>query len=153
MVGEITKIAVLCIFIGSASIPVGFTITDSPAVVWLGNALGSLLSALVVIYIGDRITSESFKTRVAKRRLGKKVVAAFDGEGHSRTAAKTRGFVNRHGLRLFSLLCPIFPGVLIATATVYLLELDTRTYKRWMCAGVFFVSGLYVIGYWWLFVR
>jgi hypothetical protein len=50
-------------------------------------------------------------------------------------------------------LCPIFPGVLLSTVTVYLLDLDKTTYKRWMFSGVIFVSGAYVMGYWWIFVR
>ena len=37
----IIKIAVLCILIGAASIPVSFTVNSSPVIVWLGNALGS----------------------------------------------------------------------------------------------------------------
>ena len=60
MVVDILKIAVLCIVAGAASIPVSFGVNSSPVIVWLGNALGSLASAIVVIYIGDRLTSRSF---------------------------------------------------------------------------------------------
>jgi hypothetical protein len=153
MLAQIIKIAILCIIIGSASIPVSFTINNSPWIVWLGNALGSLLSAVVVIYIGDRITDEKFKARISKRHIGKKVVKVFDEGSQNKKIAKTRITINKHGLRLFSLLCPIFPGVTISTAAVYVLDLDKRTYKKWMFIGVVFVSWVYVFGYWWVFVK
>jgi formate/nitrite transporter FocA (FNT family) len=153
MLGEIIKIALLCVLIGCASIPISFTINNSPWVVWLGNAAGSLLSAAVVIYIGERITDEKFKNRIGKRRIGKKVVGVFDEGSDNKRVAKARTYINKHGLKIFSLLCPIFPGVFISTATVYLLDLDKKTYKRWMLGGVMFVSGIYVFGYWWIFVK
>lgn len=153
MLGNILQIALLCIIIGSASIPVSFTVNSSPTVVWLGNALGSLISAIGVIYIGDRITSESFKRRVSKRRMGKKIVETFDEGESSKKAIKARGFIDKHGLKIFSLFCPIFPGVTVSTVTIYVLKLDKQVYKRWMFSGVVFVSGIYVYGYWWLFVK
>ena len=153
MLGQIIKIALLCIVIGSASIPVSFTINDSPWVVWLGNALGSFLSAVVVIYIGDRITDEKFKVRISKRRIGRKIVRVFDEGSSNKSIAKARTTINKHGLKLFALICPIFPGVTVSTAAVYILDLDKQIYKRWMLAGVVLVSGVYVFGYWWLFVK
>jgi hypothetical protein len=153
MLGEILKIAVLCIVLGGASIPFSFEVNSSPAIVWAGNALGSLLSAMFVIYIGNRITNERFKKKISKRRVGKKVVHVFDEGENNRAVGKASRTINKHGLRLFSLLCPIFPGVLVSTAAVYLLDLDKQIYKRWMFAGVVVVSGIYVFGYWWLFVK
>lgn len=150
---NIIQIAFLCIIIGGASIPVSFTINSNPFVVWIGNALGSLLSAIVVIYIANRITNKRFKTKVSKHRVGKKIVTAFDEGEDSKKAQKASGFINKHGLKLFSLLCPIFPGVLISTVVVYALNLDKKTYVHWMLAGVFFVSGGYVFTYWWAFVK
>lgn len=150
---NIIAIALLCIAIGGASIPISFTINSNPLVVWLGNALGSIISAIVVIYIANRITNDKFKKKVSKHHVGKKVVEAFDESEDSKKVKKTRGFINRHGLKVFSLLCPIFPGVLVSTAIVYGLNLDKTTYKRWLMAGVFFVSGGYVLSYWWVFVR
>ncbi len=153
MVRDILKIALLSVVIGGVSIPPSFGINNSPVVVWLGNAIGSLFSAAIVIYIGNRITDEKFKKRVSKRRLGKKVVDVFD-EGRSNEAVVKAGkAISKHGLVVFSLLCPIFPGVLISTAAVYLLDLDRKIYRRWMFTGVVFVSGIYVFGYWWLFVK
>jgi hypothetical protein len=153
MLGNIIKIAGLCILIGCASIPVSFTIDSSPWVVWLGNALGSLLSAVVVIYIGNRITDDKFKKRISKRRGGRKVVKAFDEGQSSKTVVKTKRLVDNHGLKVFSFLCPIFPGVLFSTVAVYILDLDKQIYKRWMFSGVFFASGIYVFGYWLIFVK
>lgn len=152
MLGQIIKIAILCVVIGSASIPISFTINNSPWVVWFGNALGSLFSAAVVIYISERITSDKFKNRISKTRIGRKVVKVFDQDNDTKSVDKARGFINKHGLRIFGLLCPIFPGVLISTATVYLLQLNKRIYIKWMLTGVFFVSGAYVFGYWFAFV-
>lgn len=153
MITAILKIALLCIVIGSASIPLSFRVSDSVFVVWLGNAIGSLASAVAVIFIGDRITSEKFRKRVSKRRLGKKVVGTFE-EGEKNTkVAEARGFINKHGLRIFSFLCPIFPGVLLSAVAVYALDLDKKIFKRWMLAGVIFASGLYVYAYWRIFVR
>lgn len=153
MLAQIFKIAFLCITIGSASIPLSFDINNNPFVVWTGNALGSLVSAVVVIMIGNRITNQHFKDRISKRRVGKKIVTTFDEGQDNKNVVKAGGLINRHGLKIFSLLCPIFPGVLISTVTVYILNLDKRTYSRWMFAGVVFVSGAYVFGFWWLFVK
>jgi hypothetical protein len=153
MLADLLKISVLCILIGSASIPVSFNINSSPAVVWFGNALGSLFSAIVVIYIGERITSKKFRAKISRWRIGKKVSRVFDEGEQNKKVQTARVFINKHGLKIFSLLCPIFPGVLISTAAVYLLDLDKNTYKRWMFAGIFFASGIYVFGYWWIFVR
>ncbi len=153
MFGGIIKIAILCIVIGGASIPLSFEVNSSPWIVWIGNALGSLISAIVVIYIGDRITSARFKKKVSKTRVGKKVVVSFDQGDNSKAVIKTRVIINKFGLRIFSLLCPIFPGVLISTVTVYVLDLDKKIYKRWMFVGVVFVSWFYVFGYWWALVK
>lgn len=158
MIINIIKIALLCIVIGGASIPVSFTIDSSPVVVWVGNALGSLLSALVVIYVGERITSKkagkSFgSSKLANQRFTKKVVTVFEEGEDNKKILRARILINKHGLRLFSFLCPIFPGVLVSTAAVYILDLDKRMYKRWMYTGIFFASGIYVFSYWWVFVR
>jgi hypothetical protein len=153
MFGNIIKIAFLCIVIGAASIPVSFTIDSSPFIVWLGNALGSLISALVVIYIADRLTSDRFKDRVRKFRIGNKIVKIFDQGDDNEHIKKASGFINKHGLRLFALFCPIFPGALIATAAVYLLGLNTKIYRFWLTIGIFLVSGAYVFGYWFVFVK
>lgn len=153
ILANILQIAFLCIVIGAASIPVSFTINSNPIVVWFGNALGSLISAAVVIYIGNRINDKRFKDKVSKHRVGKKVVKTFDEGTDSKKAQKASRIINKHGLRLFSLLCPIFPGVLVSTVIVFALNLDIKMYKRWMFTGVFFVSGAYVMGYWLVFVK
>ena len=153
MLTDIVKIALLCIVIGGASIPVSFTVNANPFVVWFGNALGSVLSAIVVIYIGNRITSDHFKNKVGKYRVGNKIIVVFDQGENGKKAQKASGFINKHGLRLFALLCPIFPGVLISTALIFALNLDKKIYTRWMLAGVFLVSGFYVFSYWHVFVK
>jgi predicted Na+-dependent transporter len=112
MLSDLIKIALLCVVIGGASIPASFTINDSPTVVWIGNALGSLFSAIVVICISNRITNQRFKNKASRWRV-----------------------------------------VLISTIAVYVLDLDKRIYKRWMFTGIFFASGAYVYGYWWLFLK
>lgn len=149
----ILRIALLSITIGVASIPVSFAINSSPVIVWLGNALGSLLSALVVIFIANRISDTKFKQRVSKRFLGRKVITVFEEGDNNKKVLKARIFVDNHGLKIFSFIAPIFPGVLIATAAVYIFELNREIYKRWVIAGIFFASGAYVFGYWWVFVR
>lgn len=149
----IIKIAILCIAAGAASIPISFGINSSPFIVWLGNAMGSLLSALVVIFIGDRLASDEFRRRVGKHRYGRKITLVFDQGDDNKKVVQARTFINRHGLRIFAFLCPIFPGVLISTTAVYIVGLDKKTYKRWLFAGIFFASAVYVFGYWWLFRR
>lgn len=153
MLFNIIKIAVLCIVIGAASIPVSFTIDTSPWVVWVGNAIGSLVSAAFVIFVGNRVTDTRFKKKLSQRRIGKKVVYTFDEGQDNKHVKQAGGFINRYGLRLFSLFCPIFPGVLLSTVAVYVLDLDKKIYKRWMFAGVIFVSWGYVFAYWHLFVK
>ncbi|HSW84993.1 MAG TPA: hypothetical protein VLF79_00050 [Candidatus Saccharimonadales bacterium] len=153
MFADIIKIAVLCVFIGGASIPVSFVINTSPWVVWFGNALGSLFSAVVVIYICERITSKKFRNKAVKRRLGKKVVEVYEEGDDNKKVLKARVLIDKHGLRVFSFLCPIFPGVLVSTIAVYVLNLDKHIYKKWMYTGVFIASGFYVFSYWLVFVR
>lgn len=153
MSGDILKIALLCIVFGGASIPASFTINSSPIVVWLGNALGSLISALIVIFIGEHITNKKFTDRMNKLRMGKKIITVYSEGKDNQKIKRTRIIINKHGLRIFSFLCPIFPGVLISTAAVYILDLDKQLYKKWMLAGVFFASGIYVFGYWFIFAR
>ncbi len=153
MLGSILKIAILCVVLGGASIPLSFQIHSSPVVVWIGNALGSLISAIVVVYLSERITSSKFKKKISKRRMGRKVVTVFDEGEDNQKVVKARFFIDKHGLRIFSFLCPIFPGVLLSTAAVYILDLDKQIYKKWMFGGIFFASAAYVFGYWWLFVK
>jgi len=153
MIFDIIQIAFLCIVIGGASIPLSFGVNSNPFVVWIGNAIGSLLSAMFVIYIGNRITSDEFKNRMSKHRMSKKVVTVFEEGDDNQKVMKVRIMINRHGLKIFSFLCPIFPGVLVSTVAVFLLNLDLKVYKRWMFAGIFFASGAYVFGYWFVFVH
>ena len=153
MLRSILKIAILCVVLGGASIPLSFQISSSPIIVWIGNALGSLFSAIIVIYISDKLDSRRFKTRISKHRMGKKVVTVFDEGEDNKQVVRARFFIDRHGLRIFSFLCPIFPGVLLSTAAVYILGLDKHIYKKWMFAGIFFASAAYVGGYWWIFVK
>jgi hypothetical protein len=150
---QIVTIAVLCIVIGGASIPVSFTVSPNPVIVWIGNSLGSLLSAFVVIFIAERITDEKFKKRVTKWRIGNKVITVMDEGDKNKKIVKARTFINKHGIKIFALFCPIFPGAFIATITVYALNLDKRSYKIWLMPGIFLVSGFYVFGYWWAVVR
>lgn len=133
---------------GSASIPISFQVNSNPFIVWFGNALGSVISAVVVIYIGNRLTSKPFKDKVSKHKVGKKVTKVFDEGDDNKKVQKAGSFIDKHGLRFFSLLCPIFPGVTVSTAAVFMLNLDRKLYKRWMFTGVVFVSGAYVFGYW-----
>ncbi len=149
----IFKIAVLCIVAGAASIPISFTINSNPFIVWIGNALGSLFSALIVIFVANRITNGKPDAKVSKRRFERKILTVFEQGDDNKKVLKARLFINKHGLRVYSFLCPIFPGVLISTVAVYLFELDKKLYKRWMLAGVFFASGAYVFIYWWGFVK
>lgn len=153
MFNGIFKIAFLCVTIGAASIPISFSINANPVVVWLGNSLGSLFSAWVVIYIADHLTNKHTEEKLSRRRIGKKVITVFEEGSDNKKVLKVRLFINNHGLRIFSFLCPLFPGVLISTAAVYIFDLDRHLFKRWMVAGVVFASGAYVLGYWWVFVR
>src|SRR3954463_5435026 len=98
MLGQILKIAGLCIVIGSASIPVSFTINSSPIIVWLGNALGSALSAIFVIYVGNRLTDKKFMKKISRWRLGRKVSNTFTEGQTNKKVAKVRRSINKHGL-------------------------------------------------------
>lgn len=153
MLGQIIKIAFLCVAVGSVSIPLGFQINSSPWVVYAGNVLGSLISAFVLIYIGDRITSPKFRKRLSKRILGRKIVTVYEAGENNRKVLRARLFIDKHGLKVFAFLCPLFPGTTIATVAVYALNLDSRIYRKWMYTGTFFVCFVYVFGFWWLFVK
>lgn len=150
---DIIVIALLCIVLGGASIPIDFTINTNPVIVWIGNALGSVLSALFVIYIANKITDRTKTAKLKKKFLTRKIVTVMEEGDDNKKIAEASVMINKHGLRVFSLFCPIFPGVLIATAAVYMLRLDTKIYLRWMPVGVILVSGFYVFSYWLAFVR
>ena len=150
---DIIWIALLCIFIGGASIPIAFTVNSDPAVVWVGNALGSLISALIVIKIANKLSNKDDDSKLKKRRYTRKIVTVFEEGDDSKHVRKASIMINKHGLRIFSLICPIFPGVLISTAAVYALNLDKKLYLKWMSAGVVLVSGFYVFSYWVAFVK
>jgi membrane protein DedA with SNARE-associated domain len=150
---NIIHIAILCIIFGGLSIPLSFHVTDSFFAVWAGNALGSFLSAAVVIYVGDRITDKKEEEKLSKRRLTKKIVNVFEKGDENKKIKKARIIINKHGLRFFSLFCPLFPGVLLSTVAVYALDLDKKIYKKWMFAGVVLISGVYVFLYWHTFVK
>jgi hypothetical protein len=153
MLLDLIKITGLCIVAGAASIPISFGVSTNPIIVWLGNALGSLLSALFVIYVAGRITDKKFEKKISKHRAGKKIVTVFAEGDDNKKVQKASLLINKHGLRIFSFLCPIFPGALIGTVAVYILGLDIRIYKFWLILGIFFASGFYVFGYWMTFVR
>jgi|GEM_PF-4260943 len=153
MLKDIIKIAFLCIVIGSASIPVGFTITKLPEIVYIGNVLGSVISALFVVIIGDKIKDKEFRKKMNRHRPGKKIVTVFEQGENNKKVMKARVSIDKHGLRFFSFFCPIFPGVLIASIAVYVLDLDRTIYKKWMFSGILFACGMYVYGYWWIFIR
>ncbi len=153
MLIDIVSIAFLCILMGIASIPLSFNINSSPVVVWFGNALGSLISALVVIYLINNLKNKKSHKRIYKSRIGKKIVNVIENNQGSDNVKDVNKFINKFGLRLFALFCPLFPGVLISTIVVYLLNLDKKTYLHWMSAGVIFISGIYVFGYWWIFIK
>lgn len=153
MIIDVLIIAAYCIVLGGASIPICFEVNSNPFIVWIGNALGSLISAMVVIYVGNRITNKRFEKKISKKPMGKKIVTVFEEGDDNKKVKKATLFINKHGLRVFSFITPIFPGVLISTVAVYILDLDKKIYKRWMFTGIFFASGLYVFGYWLAFVR
>ena len=150
---DVIVIALLCIVLGGASIPIDFGINDNPFVVWGGNALGSVISALVVIYVANRFLKKEHQGKLKQKKFTKKIITVFEEGDDNKKVKKASIMINKHGLRLFSLVCPIFPGVLFSTAAVYALDLDKRLYLRWMPLGVILVSGFYVFGYWLTFVR
>lgn len=153
LISQIIKIAFLCITVGSLSIALGFKINSSPWVVYTGNVLGSLVSAWIIIFIGDRITSQSFRNRLRKRILGRKIVTVYEAGEDNKKIRHARIFINKHGIKFFAFLSPLFPGTTIATVAVYALNLDTKLFKKWICLGIFFVCFIYVFGFWWFFVK
>ena len=153
MLKDILIIGGLCVVLGGASIPIAFGVNSSPVIVWIGNALGSLFSAFVVLYIGNRITDKKFEKKIGKHYMGKKVVTVFEEGDDNQKVKKASVMIDKHGLKIFSFFTPIFPGVLISTVAVFILDLDMRTYKRWMFTGIFFASGVYVFGYWLAFIH
>ena len=73
---------------------------------------GQLFSALIVIYIGDRLTNQKFKDNVDNRRFGKKkkIITVFEEGDDNKKVLKVRIFINKHGLRIFFVPVPDFPG-------------------------------------------
>lgn len=150
---DIIAIALLCIVLGGASIPIAFNITDDPVTVWAGNALGSVISAVAVIIIMNKLTNKNNEEKLKKKKFTRKIVTVFEEGDDNKKVKKATIMINKHGLRIFSLFCPVFPGVLFSTIAVYILELDKKLYLRWMPIGVVLVSGFYVFSYWLAFVR
>lgn len=153
LIANVTVIAILCILLGGASIPVAFIVTRNPFVVWFGNALGSVLSVLLIIYVANAITGGG-KQDPKKRNFITKKIVNFIEDGHkNKTVVKSRNMINKYGMRIFSLVCPIFPGVLVATVAVYLFDLDKKQYLRWMPVGLVLLSGIYVFAFWLTFLK
>ena len=136
MIVNIFLIAVVGFVAGLISIPFGFTLTSSPIVVYVGNALGSLTGAIVFLYFSDRIISRFIKPKP-----------------NAKKTAQVSKFINKHGVRLFGLICPLFPGVTFGVPAAIALDLNMRVFKRWLFAGIFLVSAGYVFAYWWTIVR
>lgn len=152
MLKNILIVAILSVIIGGAAIPIGFMMTDKISVVYIGNVLGSIFSALIIIFIGDRIKDREFRNKINKNRAGQKIIYIFEQGESNRKVLKVKLRVDKHGLRFFSFLCPIFPGVFISSLAVYILDLDRTIYKKWMFSGILLSSGLYVLGYWFVFI-
>jgi formate/nitrite transporter FocA (FNT family) len=133
---DIILIALVGMIAGLVSIPFGFTLTSSPTVVYLGNALGSLFAVLILIYLSKSVISRYLEKKLDKEKI----------EGVTR-------FVNKHGVRLFGIVCPFFPGVTISVPAAIALKLDLKKFERWMYVGIFVVSAGYVFSYWAAFVR
>ncbi len=150
---DVIIIAFLCIALGGASIPLDFVINSNPVVVWLGNALGSVLSAIFVIYIANKLTSKKKPTKNNRRSLTNKIANLIEQGQNNKKLIKTRDMINKYGMRIFSLICPIFPGVLFATVAVYAFGLDKKQYLYWMPIGVVLVSGFYVFGFWFTLIH
>ncbi len=153
MIKNIIIIAILSTAIGGASIPLGFAITDKVSIVYLGNLIGSVVSAMFVVFIGDKIKDQEFRKKINKRRAGRKVIYIFEQGENSKKVLKVKLRVDKHGLRLFSFFCSMFPGTLASSIAVYVLDLDRTIFKKWMFLGILFNSALYVFGYWFIFVR
>lgn len=139
MILDIFLIAVASLTLGLASIPFGFTLTNDPFVVYFGNALGSLVAAIVFLYFSSKIISRFMKRR-KKTNDAKKT-------------AQVGSFIDKHGVRLFGLVCPLFPGVTFGVPAAIALELDMKKFKRWLFVGIFVVSAGYVFLYYWTIVR
>jgi hypothetical protein len=136
MVIDIILIAIVGAIAGLASIPFGFTLTSSVYVVFIGNAFGSLVAALALLYFSDKLIARFFKKGVSDKSIN-----------------RITKLLNKYGLRIFGLVSPLFPGVTVSVPSAILLKVDMKTYKRWMYVGIFLISGAYVVAYWAAFVR
>lgn len=128
---DILLIALVGMIAGLVSIPFGFGINSNPFVVYIGNALGSLFALFCLLFLSGK-----FIDRYLKKKVDKKEVE------------KVGSFINKHGVRVFGLVSPLFPGVTIAVPSALILKLDMRSYKRWLYVGIFLVSAGYVFVYW-----
>lgn len=133
---DILLIAAVGAVLGLASIPFGFGLTDSPMVVYLGNAFGSLFAALVLLYLSDKFIARYFQKKIKPEKI-----------------ERASGFINKYGVHAYGLLCPLFPGVTVSVPAAIALKLDMKTFKIWLYIGLFLVSAGYVFGYWWTIVR
>ena len=133
---NIVLIAVVGAIAGLVSIPFGFKLTDSPATVYVGNALGSLVPVLLLFYFSNRIIASRFKKKLNQDRL--------DQAGD---------FINKHGIKAYGLVCPLFPGVTVSVPAAVLMKLNMRQFKPWLYAGVFIISAGYVFGYYFIVVK
>lgn len=133
---DILLIALVGMIAGLVSIPFGFGINDNPFVVYLGNALGSLFALICLLYLSNKIINKYIAKKVSKKDVD-----------------KVGGFINKHGVRAFGLVAPLFPGVTIAVPSALILKLDMKFFKFWLYIGIFLVSAVYVFGYWWTVVK
>lgn len=136
VVADILLIAIVGAVLGLASIPFGFHLTTSPIVVYLGNAFGSLFAAIVLLYLSDKFVAKFFQKKIKQEKIERVSV-----------------FINKYGVHLYGLLCPLFPGVTVSVPAAIALKLNMRAFKIWLYMGLFLVSAGYVFGYWWTVVR
>ena len=90
---NILLIAAVGAVLGLVSIPFGFHLTSSALVVYLGNALGSLFAALVLLYLSDKFIARYFQKKIKQEKIERASV-----------------FINKYGVHAYGLLCPLFPG-------------------------------------------
>lgn len=133
---DIFLIALVGMIAGLFSIPFGFGLNSNPFVVYFGNALGSLFALICLLYLSSKFIDRFLKKKIDKDQI-----------------KKVGDFINKHGVRAFGLIAPLFPGVTIAVPSALVLKLDMKYFKRWLYVGIFLVSAVYVFGYWFTVVK
>jgi uncharacterized membrane protein len=121
-----------------AAVPAGLGMGLHPAVVAAATAIGSILTVLVVVLVGEPVRAWLLK------RLGPQLEQALRSASRDPDSPRQEGagrslivrVWERYGFIGLALVAPLFPGPAGAAALALALGIPGRRVFLWICAGI-----------------